>query len=717
MSVFDSIISATANVSLSNIGTSSTISSIIGTIIPFLGKIPIPNELSTYATYDYILGIGVLSIEQYNNPDKTYIAGQRIPLICKSANVDPSNRVQTIYGKFDFFVDNLVLENIIGFEDHNSCVTTMTFDIYEPYAMGMFVLAVQTAANQAGWLNWREAPLILTIEFRGNQQNGLPLNMPNTYRYIPFNLTNMKIHTTEKGTTYNCEAYASNAKALTSEFAKSKSDVSITGKTVQQMLQTGEKSLQAVLNARAKQLVEDGAEHTPTQYVIMFPIDAQSSAQGSGLSDLLSTLKSIISFFVPGTTLNSNTSLGSWDTNDITNIQCNDIGQAKMTAADRRADPPTNKEDAVWDDQQKIWMQGNNTYNLSESSHTYSSTQNIEEIINNVILQSEYPKTALGLNAIDDKGMRQWWMIDTQMYFIKDDENLKKTGITPRVIVYRILPYKSHAGKISAPNVQPPGYDQIKAEIVKQYDYIYTGKNTEIIDFKIDFSNSFANIVSTDVFARAEDVQTAADDGFGEEFGFLGGIIGGIIGFAKSLFQGFLPSIMPGVIPSQIRYTKTTTTTDRQGGGGQETESNRMGRDFHDATSNPNDMIELNMKIQGDPFWIAHSGNGNYTATPTQYKDLNADGSVSYQTSEVDILINFRCPLDINQLTGLYDFGIFSQIAPVISFSGIYHVTRVTSSFKEGKFTQDLKGFRRSQQENPNKGGPDVLLSIKNLIS
>jgi len=715
MSIFDSTSAVITDISSLTSSVSNAVSSFSNGIINTIGNLnlPLPNELSNYATHDYILGLGVLTHDQFNNPDSTYMIGQRIELICKSASADPANRVQTQYGQFDFFIDNLTLDSIIGFQHHNSYTSNATFDIYEPYSMGMFVLAVQKAANDAGWKNWMEAPYLITIEFRGWQQNGAPVNIPSTTRYIPIHFKHFGIKASEKGTTYNCEALVTNGKAHSTEHAKTKSDTTIKGKTVQEILQTGEKSLQAVLNARAKQLVDDGIESTPTKYVIMFPDKPQTSSQNSSITSALTSTVSP-SAVINGGDLSSVLGMGATSSTG-SNVTTNAIGQAKMVSSDRKASASVNDENKVYDETAKIWNNGNVQFDPADSTHTYASTQYIEQIINNVILQSEYPKTALGMDAIDEKGMRQWWVLDTQTYFIKDDANLAKTGTTPKVIVYRIMPYKAHGGVLSAPNVRPPGYDKIQSEIIKRYDYIYTGNNTEVLEFNIDFSNSFARLMPADNLARSQDVLTAAEFGAGvmEAIDWLSSLFS----FVKPLFSGLAPSSEPGVLPSQVRYTNTTTTTDHQGGGGQENQGNRAGRTFLDALTNPMEMVNLDMKILGDPYWIPHSGMGNYTSTPTQYKDLNSDMSVNYQSSEVDIEVNFRSPLDLNQATGLYDFGGNSKVAPVIHFSGIYKVTKVVSRLKDGKFTQELHGMRRPQQENPNKGGPDVMFNVKNLFS
>ena len=83
--------------------------------IPFKGSLPSPNLLSSYASYDYVIGIAAMSKDDINNPDATYKAGKVMEYICKSAGSDPTNRIRTPHGQFDFYVDNLSFESIIIF--------------------------------------------------------------------------------------------------------------------------------------------------------------------------------------------------------------------------------------------------------------------------------------------------------------------------------------------------------------------------------------------------------------------------------------------------------------------------------------------------------------------------------------------------------------------------------------------------------------------------
>jgi hypothetical protein len=58
--------------------------------------------------------------------------------------------------------------------------------------------------------------------------------------------------------------------------------------------------------------------------------------------------------------------------------------------------------------------------------------------------------------------------------------------------------------------------------------------------------------------------------------------------------------------------------------------------------------------------------------------------------------VDFRTPLDIRMSDGMYQFP---DTAATPQFSGLYKVLRAESSFRRGKFTQQLKLLRIRNQE------------------
>jgi hypothetical protein len=275
--------------------------------------------------------------------------------------------------------------------------------------------------------------------------------------------------------------------------------------------------------------------------------------------------------------------------------------------------------------------------------------------------------------------------------------------------VYKVTPYNVHASRLKAGGENVPGFDNLIKQAVKQYDYIYTGKNDNILSINLQMNNGFVQIMPADGGAENSDAKNGVTAGSGDT------------GNPKEkellLRLGGQPLTgQPGTTPSIVSYVGSLFKSDSQGGGGLDRPATRAARAFQDALTNTNDIFDLNLKIMGDPYYIAHSGLGNYTSQGTQYANLNADGTMNYENGEVDILVNFRTPIDINQTTGLYNFGPNSKTAPVNRFSGCYCVTGVTNTFENGQFTQTIHAFRRPDQESDLTATPEELANADPIV-
>lgn len=678
----------------------------------FSGQLPAPNILSKYASYDYVITLSSLSVEDINYPDATYQRGKKLPIVCKSASAQPENRVKTSYGKHEYFIENLTCESTIGLVDPRTTnVTTIQFDVFEPYSIGMFVHALQKAAYDAQFANWRDAPFLLSIEFRGNTETGQIANVPFAARHIPIKLSTISIKSSEQGTRYSVTGYATNGQALTTEFANLKTDVTLKGTTVQEVLQTGEQSLQNIVNRKLQEHVKNGTVKVADQIVILFPNTeeiptATSSSVNAGKPEnkKTATTTAIIAGNAEATDVFKRIGVQQSTLSQKAN-EVNIIGQSSMGYdLKKRADsaPKEVKAGVTFDEKSNTYTRANVIVNPAEGTMKFSRDADIPSMITQVLLTSMYPDEALKAANID-KGQRKWFKIDTQVYYLKSVDDLEFTGSYPRVVVYRVVPFLTNAAKFSAVNQEVAIPDSEKKKIVKRYDYIYTGKNSEIIRFNIDFSVNFANVLASDDFKSYIDAErkkkAALSNGEKE-------------GDPKPIGKGSPVPNRAGANATMHKLTGGKTSLDGRGGG-TESAMNRAARFFHDAITNPNDMTVLEMEVWGDPYWIAQSGQGNYTSKPVPgVPDLNADGSVNWQNGEVKILVNFRSPLDLNQSTGLYDFkspnhmdmSTSPKAGPVLGFTGMYVVNRVTNYFRQGKFTQMLKGYRIPLQgEETNK--------------
>lgn len=735
MALTDAVTSATvatgavagAAAAVSNSGPASAIGSIAGSLSKVLGTIggffsssggvqlPIANPLFKYASYDYVITLVCLTATEATSPYESYVknkvSGQ---IIAASANMNPTNRVKTPYGTFDFYINNLKIKSVMGFMDGNSTrPTVLTFDIIEPYSFGMFPIAMQVAGVRAKFENWRDAPYLLKIEFRGNTETGSMGIVPKSTRWIPFKFSRFNAKTSAAGTVYSCRGYVTNAEALSDQINKVRTDISATGKTIQEVLQTGEQSVQKVINDSLRQLETAKQVGKADQILIIFPVN-QSTGPASGTPGATETTSSATTN--PQSGADSDPATAALEKIGVTvtgaeeklNYQqiteVNWIGTTEMGwGGTKTPDTPIGKDNVVYDRDGKIMRKDLNAFSITDGVIKFSQKTSIVNIIDQVMLSSEFPKQVLPAEAVDEKGFRKWWSVETQTYPIETTANDKNTGKKPLLIVYRVVPYEVHASQGAPVNTTTKGLTELKKTIVKEYNYIYTGKNVDILKFDIDFNVGWSTVLLAGGSNRSQDIDLNRKESAqaADPKSVQGPVNGQAAGKQAS------------TIPTQLSYSANTTKTSQLGGAKDDAVS-IAARQLDDILKKGYDMMRLNLEIIGDPYWIGHSGLGNYNAVPTEVRNLNADGSVNHQRGEVIIQVNFGTPTDINQSTGLYAMTKSSAIAPVGGFTGQYKVTIVESKFGDGKFTQTLTGYRLMNGSEATKR-PANLLDLFNI--
>ena len=490
-------------------GIGSAISGIggaLGGIVGALGNIgkpvslglpmPLPNPLFNYASYNYILGLSSISMDYYTRPDSTYMKGQPGVLICKSGSISPDNRVSTPWGKTEFYIEDLETQHQVGHENgsNNNLVGKITMKIIEPYSIGMLFDVLQIAAqqNHKGG-NWRDTPFLLSIEFKGNSETGSMLNIKGCNRYIPVKLLNCDMKVSEKGAEYTITAQPFNDQSLMDYNSKLKGDHSARGSTVIEMLQAGPKSLQSVINARLQQVAETNKLQHPDRILILFPVDGASSQDLAPANNAGEDAPTVdVTKSEGGLFQQLGIAAGQFQPDSLIQFTpVNPIGRAKMKFNDDHSgDTPVGKDQKVYDASGKNARRGANTTNIKESDMKFSQDTDITNAINQVIMMSDFVDKTLDPTNLSKEGYREWWSIHTQTYPLQYNV---KGGETAKVHVYRVIPYKVHAS--SAPtdtNTTAPGLDTTKKggladQAVKRYDYIYTGKNVDIIKFDINF--------------------------------------------------------------------------------------------------------------------------------------------------------------------------------------------------------------------------------------
>ena len=281
-------------------------------------------------------------------------------------------------------------------------------------------------------------------------------------------------------------------------------------------------------------------------------------------------------------------------------------------------------------------------------------------------------------------GMITWYRIETDVYIVPGSKEVLRSGNTPNIYVYRVVPYKVHSSIFNNPTAPAIGISELKSVAAKEYNYIYTGLNKDIIDFDIKFDHAFFTSIAGDMGQASADSKNS------------------VTGETTSSGEKAVPGVKDGN-QSQMIDGKTKNTVTNENGrttlSGLHPES-QIARDFNEAlVTSPVDLVAVDLTILGDPYYIADSGMGNYNALQVPgVLNITADGSMNYQNGEVDIELNFRTPLDYGN-DGYMEFP-GGGTAPVGEFSGLYQVLFCANSFSGGNFTQTLQTIRRKNQDS-----------------
>ena len=674
---------------------------------------PMINPLHQYASYTYTWTMSVLKPNDYNFPDLTYKRGLYNTIIFRSGSGFPDRRVPlenyavppgNPTGKYDFYIDNVRITGVVGFDQAtgNTNSTGLNFTVFEPFSIGLFFQSLAVGAKMEGYKNWISMPILLTLEFSGHRSYE-DQNKPGervTRKHYPIRLTELQMIVTPEGSKYECTAVPWNEQAYSKEVARTKTNINIEGENVQEMLQKGPKSLQVILNKQLKEAAKKQDKTlVPDQIVILFPVNIDSE-KGNNVKEDTSTPDKATTD--PNTTNKSaeiEQKLGVEKSPDGYNLvqskNINSVGKAPMGYSQVKKDKENfGKDGEVYDEKAQVYKRGNIILQANKGVAEFKQGSDIVQIINQVILGSDYGRQALDENNIDSEGYINWWRVDTQIFLINDDENIDTTGRYPTIRVYRIIPYRVHHSRFIPPNELPKGIKKLKQKALKEYNYIYTGKNLDILDFKINFNTTFYTELVADSGKSNQDIKR-----FGQQADLaveqkdISEAALGELGINTDQTAG-------DSRPKNPNITSSIDIGSNKGGPGPDDPSTIAARQFQKALMRSGDMIDLEMKILGDPFYMGDSGMGNYTAKDTDHEQVNADGAINYQKGDVYININFRNPVDINPESGMYDFG--GKIVP--EFSGLYRVGQVQSLFDKGLFTQVIQVTRMLNYDQDDKG-------------
>jgi hypothetical protein len=527
-------------------------------------------------------------------------------------------------------------------------------------------------------------PYLLKLDFKGydEKMNVYSVVKP---KYFVMKLTSVKFEVTESGSKYRVEGVPFNHIGFSDIHNITYTDMKLTGDTVKEACD----KLMEAINGQEKRMVDEKKITIPDEYVVEFPREAHVS-QSFGKPPPVPTSAVTDPGEIPGVTVISSKPAASqpldYDPNNIgaSSFGFNATSGGNFVFKFERdvVDPETGKVQ-----RDKV------TIDPTRREFLFAQKQTITDIITQLVISSRYAKDALDPKKLTDDGFIRWFKMDVQIQFGEFDTTI---GDFARKIIFRVIPYLVHSTIFANPNSIPKGYGQLEKKIVKKYEYIYTGQNTDILKFDIQINNLFYSGNNPNPEADSRAVSSPDQQGTAPKPGST------------------VPTGSGGRPEAQLAYTGRRRTgrspdlldKDNKGGSGDVTTEQKVAESFHKAflTGSSADLISVDLEILGDTYWLVDSGIANHFDEPQAGStQITNDGSANYQGSDVFIYLIFRTPRDVRPELGIYGWPNRGKTSP---FSGIYRVVQCESTFNDGVFKQRLKCVRMPLQAIDFEGKP-----------
>lgn len=680
----------------------------------------IDNELEQFTSVNHMFGLYCLSTDEILDPDNTYMGAQGEPevVVIKSGGGTRAmgeRKAQTMLekagGRVEYFMDDVTIESVIGYNSETRAMQMHKggFSVTEPYSMGQFLETLQVAAVMAGHLTYTFATFLLTIEFVGYTDDNQMKRIAK--RQIPIKITDSTMSVSSSGTVYETTFISANSSANSDSVQKIPSDIQIVGGDLQEALQSGIQSLTTVLNTNLLKREEGNKKKFADQFIILFPpadalesrklatkkeddatvndITAQEKvesltgkSQSTQVIDYEAFLEKIAGVSVKRSDLGEAIVSQSLATGNI-----NPIGTSRLvTDKLQNGSIQSAGADKVYDEQKDVYEQKANYIPEGKRAFKFEKGTKINSIIEEMVLSSEYGKSLLDQKLVD--GFRPWFSILPMVFQVPVKDIEASKGRPPFIYIFKVIPYEVHASTWMGPGDVAPATPI--DHIAKEYNYLYTGKNKNVLEFDLTFNNRYLTPVPRDGSA---DTETAQNDGASATANSedKSNIIAQKEGDPtpsldplKSIIESDIEIITSGMraVPSDAKEV--------------------IARTFHKAlVYSMVDLVRVELQIMGDPYYISDSGTGNYMSAQGSTWFADENGHIDHVRSQQFIELNFKTPYDYSASSSTVEFPVTNDEAggvKVRQFSGLYKVTYVKSEFNQGKFIQTLSLLRMNTQ-------------------
>ena len=575
----------------------------------------------------------------------------------------------------------------------------MEFKMVEPFSITL-TEKIRAATQLNGFDDYQDAPLLLTIEFKGFDENGKEYKGFGTIRKIPILISRVEFDVTEGGATYDVIAVRYQDMAFDDRYKFPRTTLKLQGRTPKGIMR---KVSEQLYDSQVAERDEHNAREYIDQYV--FEMDPAVEKFAKEFRSEVTSQHGILAKV-------KNFAAGILDSVRTSEDDDIDIGLSPddelnaTTSSQRRRErrlPERELPDAVYGDGsglhslvkifEDVLRQAKGYKDITEDFWTtYLRRANVigedEEIKTQDELKAQLGAPGFEQTVVDNQYI-DWFKIKTSIQ--TDTSKLDRiTKMHRKTITFRAVPYKVHVLKLVKPGMSLKT-DQSKKIARRVYNYIYTGENTDVQNLRIFYKAAF--------YKRNVYEPEKPNSGI---FPLLKDKIKNVLFGLEKQPEKRLPLRQ---YPSTLKGKSLLETAD-----GDDTKS----QEFFDYLTNPQeDMMRVELQILGDPAFICQDQFIPASRRPSARSDFDkTTGSFRADSAAPKIMINYRLPTDPREDKGL----TFSDSNPTydgnLFFSGVYEVTRIESNIDQGQFLQTLTCVRLNNQDG--EGIPPVLVKAAN---
>ena len=590
-----------------------------------------PNWLSTVDSPAYRWTLYIVDNEIWNDPNM--LAIDDAALNTEKAKIIAKQGITT-----EFTIDNFAIMSVVtpGARHGNTTPGIIQFDLFETFGFTFLDKCLNAGISIGKPSNLHSQNYILKLEFLGRDfVTGRSTLFPSVFFY-PIRMNQIRSSTGPEGTRYNIIGWSSIKHAQTET-------VTETDLTIKNVVTVGDfaKGLETVYNKGIKEAMNPSdfgkAQLPPKQIKVVF--DTLSDVR-SAPNTITSKLKSF----------------------SLEHKKWGHAADGAETAAE-----------------------GANPHDISQRDVTIERESNMAMTIATLI-QKNCPEWTTWTEEAVAQGITPYIVVTPDIKYralTKGSMEHKYANVEPSLITLTIkiglttatapLSIKEHTEKLANKTFQN---DKIrKMAIDKAYTFMYSGTNTEVLNYGIDIEQLY---VVTDYPSAGMYMHGKGSEG---EPQFGTSEIPLSVTAEKSPYLEDIPYTGKQIFNDLIHGGLATAGSAEEAQRNENSISKKsvFSNKLSEYAKREIDALEMNIEIKGDPFWMS-TMSATVAGGKFQVADYNKrDALISFVqwNPNVDKLLT-------EQTKGQID----------IVSSGIYKITSIDSRFAGGKFTQTLHAYK-----------------------